>query len=756
AGGFLSADGVPLDFAALLTEAPLVDEIDSARPEKLRFVAGEKAAIKRIRIYTTSGEFIYEFFNQDGSDFVSVAENELLTRDITDNAAVIPDECFVVVEVSKAGTYYPEFDRSESFGWNCVFRFRYAGGASSATAEPPTTTPESIPTPTVAPTATATPSSAPTKTPTATPTSAPTKTPTSTPTSAPTPTIDPDQILIKRIEPILPKGTIEVGESMMIDFMVTPDNFTYGTVRYKLAEDNGCAILRNNGTLTGLKPGVVRVIIYCEEYDVQLTPVNIVIKEHAPAEPEPEHEIPLDEQYRPDTLTVGSSWTEEQQKERVRFLVYNGHTPDELPTSVYRGKALRVSPYSGDFTFYVQLTDYACKREDNKIRISGVKVLFYEPSGKQVGYSYTNKNGIAMFTIKAQDQLDLRVAVENDEYTSDFVTNYGETVNCAFYPGGRECANRSNSGRAAEYAVTVVNSFDYKQFKLNIVDMATGAQITSGMLRFYTDRSGGTEFDRHDLDAFGTYMWRGDGFWDNAQENIKLEYVEGSNRFTAQCTFGGRDFVSNTVTLQADIANAAAEDLPATILIPNNHYIKLGRFEQDNDLTTAEDIEWLVVETQGNKALVVSRNILFPMAYSSNVTIDTITWKESAPRRWLNSLFLSHAFTAAERAVIQPTSGYGVTDSVFLLSVSEAEKLYPTFLKATVTPFAAACGINEPYGRDTYYWWLIGTGGIISSPCVDTEGNIVREGMPQSGEYGLRPAMWIEVTPEIIASCRPA
>ena len=182
AGGFLSADGVPLDFAALLTEAPLVDEIDSSRPEKLRFVAGEKAAIKRIRTYTTGGEFIYEFFNQNGSDFVSVAENELLTRDITDNAAVIPDECFVVVEVSKTGTYYPEFDRSESFGWNCVFRFRYAGGNSSATAGPLTPTPEFTPTPTVAPTATATPTNAPTATLVVTPT------PTLVPTAAPTPT----------------------------------------------------------------------------------------------------------------------------------------------------------------------------------------------------------------------------------------------------------------------------------------------------------------------------------------------------------------------------------------------------------------------------------------------------------------------------------------------------------------------------------------------------------------------------------------
>ncbi len=545
AGGFLSADGVPLDFAALLTEAPLVDGIDPARPEKFRFVvAGTGAAIRRISIYTTSGDYIYTLHIQGKTDQVSAAENALLTRDITANAAVIPDECFVVVEVSKAGTYYPEFDRSESFGWNCVFRFRYAGGASSATADPPTTTPESIPTPTVAPTATAT------------PTSAPTKTPTSTPTSAPTPTIDPDQILIKRIEPILQKGTIEVGETMMLDFMALPFEYTYGTVRWRFAEDNGCATLDAvTGALTGVKPGVVRVIAYCVEYEVQLTPVNIVIKEASPLLPEPEHEVPLDAKYRPDTLSEGGVWTRSLLSTRAQFLVYNGQTPDELPVYIPYSTPLHVSPYSNDLTIYVQLMDYGEKYEKNPIFANkGVKVKFYEPSGKLVGYSYTNSAGIAMFTIKAQSSVEFRVEVEGEYLTSDFVTSYGETVNHISFPGGNEYTRIDNSGRAAMYTAYAVDVYSYLRFDIKVIDQSTGNELNSGILRFYDSGwDGPVEFDHYDLSM---EFWRNEDFWDSAQGRIILEYYVGSELRTAQCYFGGHDEADfSKVTLYADISS---------------------------------------------------------------------------------------------------------------------------------------------------------------------------------------------------------
>ena len=78
-----------------------------------------------------------------------------------------------------------------------------------------------------------------------------------------------------------------------------------------------------------------------------------------------------------------------------------------------------------------------------------------------------------------------------------------------------------------------------------------------------------------------------------------------------------------------------------------------GRYEQDNSYYDGkEPIEWIVLETDGHRALVVSRYVLdCKKAYYSPGGSD-VWWKNNALQSWLNSDFYGNAFTYAESKYI--------------------------------------------------------------------------------------------------------
>ena len=113
-------------------------------------------------------------------------------------------------------------------------------------------------------------------------------------------------------------------------------------------------------------------------------------------------------------------------------------------------------------------------------------------------------------------------------------------------------------------------------------------------------------------------------------------------------------------------------------------YVYFGSYEQDNNVTNGnEAIEWLVLEKEEDKILVVSKYALDCQPYNTEWT--DITWESCTLRNWLNDIFLNKAFTEEERTMIPivtvnadnnpdySTNVGGYTeDQVFLLSISEA------------------------------------------------------------------------------------
>ncbi len=196
-------------------------------------------------------------------------------------------------------------------------------------------------------------------------------------------------------------------------------------------------------------------------------------------------------------------------------------------------------------------------------------------------------------------------------------------------------------------------------------------------------------------------------------------------------------------------------------------YVWFGSYEQDNDTSNGkEDIEWLVLDKQDNKLLLLSRYGLDAQPYNTEWT--DITWENCTLRKWLNNDFINAAFSADEKAMIPTVTvsadknpdystnpGNSTSDNVFLLSITEAEKYFSDddARMCAPTDYAIARGAwqNDNYktvdGLSTCWWWLRSPGGSQNSAAsVNRDGDVSELGSFVNIDIGaVRPALWINL-----------
>ena len=174
--------------------------------------------------------------------------------------------------------------------------------------------------------------------------------------------------------------------------------------------------------------------------------------------------------------------------------------------------------------------------------------------------------------------------------------------------------------------------------------------------------------------------------------------------------------------------------------------VKFGRYEQDNDLLNgSEEIEWIVLDVQGGKALLFSKYGLDAKPFhEGEFTSKSVTWETCTLRKWLNSDFINIAFSEEEKAAIVPTKvdnsakqgytewggkgGKNTKDRVFILSYAEANKYFEITAQRTKnskgqkapTEYAIACGTNAKYtaeteeGKNAARWWTRSPGDLAN------------------------------------------
>ena len=198
----------------------------------------------------------------------------------------------------------------------------------------------------------------------------------------------------------------------------------------------------------------------------------------------------------------------------------------------------------------------------------------------------------------------------------------------------------------------------------------------------------------------------------------------------------------------------------------NGEIVKLGSYEQDNNTSNGkEEIEWQVLERQDNKILLISKYALDCQKYNSENT--DVTWENCTLRSWLNSTFLSNAFSESEKSMIADTKvtaeenpnystnpGNDTTDKIFLLSINEVNKYFTTDESRKCVPTAYSIGqgadissSETPGAKATCWWWLRSPGGSQSyASDVYLGGSVSNRGFRVDVSYVcVRPALWINL-----------
>ena len=192
--------------------------------------------------------------------------------------------------------------------------------------------------------------------------------------------------------------------------------------------------------------------------------------------------------------------------------------------------------------------------------------------------------------------------------------------------------------------------------------------------------------------------------------------------------------------------------------------LRFGVYEQDNDPSNGpEEIEWLVLDVDGTKALVVSKYGLEAREFNDELNVyHVVTWANSQLRTWLNDTFYRTAFSAEHQQLILTTEvaagrspvsdvhpGRDTKDHIFLLSIDEATRYFDSD-SARQCRATESCSTKKMEKDDDgfCYWWLRSPGIQDSCPVVViARGSIFTNGFScgHKPEIAVRPAMWIEL-----------
>lgn len=257
------------------------------------------------------------------------------------------------------------------------------------------------------------------------------------------------------------------------------------------------------------------------------------------------------------------------------------------------------------------------------------------------------------------------------------------------------------------------------------------------------------------------------------------------------------DTATYAATIDATLRETDSSYLELKTALPGS-YITFGTYEQDNNKKNGQEpIEWLVLENDGESLFVLSKYVLDGQPYSTAYGENTwdaypVTWEHCYLRTWLNSTFLTTAFSTGEQARINTsfvdntlpeeayrfsdeplTGGNHTLDRVYILSYDEVIKYFPMkevyyssfgtpinydkLLQATATPYAIAQGVDIWTAKDAAV--CISNGGGYKNIANDVIGYVEKWALRTpyysqktiynvgaSGSFGMRTATYDNAT----------
>lgn len=201
-------------------------------------------------------------------------------------------------------------------------------------------------------------------------------------------------------------------------------------------------------------------------------------------------------------------------------------------------------------------------------------------------------------------------------------------------------------------------------------------------------------------------------------------------------------------------------------------YVEFGTYPQTASGTDNTPIEWLVLDRDGNRALLISRYGLDAQPY--NTTYTSVTWETCTLRTWLNGTFMKKAFTTEEQKAIltanvdnsssqgyngwSTNGGNNTQDQVFLLSYAEAHKYFGVMesnrnnIEGRVHPTAyveesvyTSDDDKTADGDSTGRWWLRSPGGDQDYAAYVLFDGSLSYNFVHNVYSCVRPALWVNL-----------
>ena len=234
------------------------------------------------------------------------------------------------------------------------------------------------------------------------------------------------------------------------------------------------------------------------------------------------------------------------------------------------------------------------------------------------------------------------------------------------------------------------------------------------------------------------------GYSDSAEQIMECTY-RTAEKLRKSGKYAEAYVIYATIQDYKDVGEIMTNDagIAKVVAYQPGNYVTFGTYPQTKSGTDQTPIEWLVLESDGETALLISRYALDAEPYN-NKLIDT-TWEKCTLRRWLNNDFYNRAFSAEEKKTILVSDvsadknprhdtdpGNATKDLVFLLSIVEAKKYFANkeARMCAATDYAIKQGTytNSDYtvdGRKACWWWLRSPGRSGDNAAyVNTDGSI--------------------------------
>lgn len=239
---------------------------------------------------------------------------------------------------------------------------------------------------------------------------------------------------------------------------------------------------------------------------------------------------------------------------------------------------------------------------------------------------------------------------------------------------------------------------------------------------------------------------------------IKIAHVAEMDRRNPIELTGKEPLPEDSMTKASSLSSAKVGEL-----------VTFGKYEQDNDLASKEEILWIVVEKNGSTLKLMSLYALDVIPFMDSDA--PVTWEGSYARKFLNGEFLNNAFSSAEKAKIKTvtvsnpanpvhgtSSGPDTTDKVYLPSLEEVMDFYGITepvetwydgVFAHATPYAVDKNVwLEIPGSTKCWWWLRSAGGSANNATeVGSAGYLSFNGADADNTVrGVRPVINVDIT----------